>query len=76
MRMLCPKPATKPAKPDPALETMINCFPRARPGRVCEREIRRPDNMIGADVVRERRDRIIPGVEGALTLEHRTSANV
>ena len=53
-----------------ALETVIDGFSGARPGRIGERQIGRPENVIGADVVRERRDQIVPGVEEALTLEH------
>jgi hypothetical protein len=49
---------------------MINRFLGAWPGRVRQREIGRQENMIGADVIREGRDGIVPGVEEALALEH------
>ena len=49
---------------------MIDGFPGARPSRIREREIGRPENMIGADVIGEGRDWIVPGIEEALTLEH------
>jgi len=49
---------------------MIDRFPGSRPGRIREGEISRPENMIGADVIREGRDLIVPRVEKALPLEH------
>jgi hypothetical protein len=51
-------------------ETMIDSFLGAWPGRIGEREIRRPEDMIGADIIGKGRDWLVPGVEEALTLKH------
>jgi hypothetical protein len=53
-----------------SLETMSDGFAGARPCRIGERQIGRPQDAIGADVIGERCDRIVPGVEKALALEH------
>jgi hypothetical protein len=49
---------------------MIDRFPGSRPSRIREREISRPENMIGTDVIGEGCDLIVPRIEKALTLEH------
>ena len=49
---------------------MIDGFSGSRPGRIREREISRPENMIGTDVIGKRRDLIVPSVEETLALEH------
>ena len=49
---------------------MIDRFPGSRPGRIRQWEVGRPENMIGANVIGEGRDGIVPGIEEALALEH------